>query len=445
MTPNPTIMKAVEQLNYRVTLGDVATKAGLELNLTERGLLALASDAGGHLQVAETGDIVYQFPKNFRSILRNKYWKLRWQQTWDKIWGVLFYGIRISFGIVLIASILLIAVAIAAILIAAASSRDEGGGDRDGGGTFFFPFYWFSDLFWFFSPNYGYYDTYPRTRSSGNRKFKRGNSSKDSEMNFLEAVFSFIFGDGNPNADKEERRWQEIGTVIRNHRGAVVAEQIAPYLDELGNEFARDYEEYMLPVLARFNGRPEVSSEGELVYHFPELQTTATEGQAKQPVPNYFQERLWRFSRASSSQLMMAGGLGALNVILALMLGSLLGDGEIAAQLGGLVLFAESIYGLLLAYGIGFLAIPLVRYFWIQWRNGSIGERNQERHSREIPLAQPNAQLQEKLAYAERFAAQKVIDTNDLAYTTETDLAEQEFDRAEKIDAEWQRRLESGS
>jgi len=41
-------------------------------------------------------------------------------------------------------------------------------------------------------------------------------------------IFSFLFGDGNPNANLEERRWQQIATVIRNNGGAVVAEQMLP-------------------------------------------------------------------------------------------------------------------------------------------------------------------------------------------------------------------------
>ena len=52
MTPNPTIMTAVEQLGYRVTSGDVAVQAGMDVNVAQQQLLALASDAGGHLQVA---------------------------------------------------------------------------------------------------------------------------------------------------------------------------------------------------------------------------------------------------------------------------------------------------------------------------------------------------------------------------------------------------------
>lgn len=132
MTPNPAIMKSVEQLGYRVTVGDVASQAGLEINLAQQGLLALASDAGGHLQVSDTGEIVYLFPENFRSILQNKYWKLRLKQWWEKVWKVLFYLIRISFGIVLIVSILLMMIAIAVIVIAISSSRDNDNNSNSG-------------------------------------------------------------------------------------------------------------------------------------------------------------------------------------------------------------------------------------------------------------------------------------------------------------------------
>lgn len=166
-------------------------------------------------------------------------------------------------------------------------------------------------------------------------------------------MFSFLFGDGNPNANLEERRWQEIAAVIRNHRGAVVAEQIAPYLDNLGEKYQQEYEDYMLPVLTRFNGQPEVSSEGQIVYYFPELQVRASKNY-RQSIPVYLEESLWRFSAASSGQIMLSAGLGILNFVGALVLGSLLRDGTVAAQLGGLVAFVQSIYWLLLAYGTGF-------------------------------------------------------------------------------------------
>jgi len=90
--------------SWATAVGDVTTQAGLNVNLAQQGLLTLATDAGGHLQVAESGEIVYLFPKNFRAILRNKFLRLRLQNGGKKVWRVLFYLIHISFGIMLLAS-----------------------------------------------------------------------------------------------------------------------------------------------------------------------------------------------------------------------------------------------------------------------------------------------------------------------------------------------------
>ena len=436
MTPNPKIIKSVEKLDCRVTVGDVAAQAGLELNFAQQGLLALASEAGGHLQVAESGDVVYLFPKNFRSILRNKYWQLRWQKIWEKVWGVLFYLIRISFGVILIASILLMVVAIIAIVIAMNSANDdrEGGGNRGGsrgfGGGFFVPRFWIGDIFWWFDPGY-----------NRRRRQRKKQATDNYQMNFLESVFSFLFGDGNPNADLEEERWQAIGSVIQGSQGAVTGEQIAPYVDEMDQD-----EDYMLPVLSRFNGYPEVSPQGEIIYYFPELQVMASRRQsAPISTAGYLQEKLWRFSQAGSNQITMAAGLGALNIILAFVLGTLLQDGAIAAELGGIVAFAASIQWFLLGYGILYLLIPLVRYFWIQGRNPKLVAANQSREQRAIALRQPDKSLRQKLSYASKFAQQKVIGDQDLAYTTEDDLLDQNIRNVDKIDSDWQSRLESDS
>ncbi|MEO0834915.1 MAG: hypothetical protein AAFY16_02770 [Cyanobacteria bacterium J06642_3] len=434
MTPDPKIVKSIETLDYRVTVGDVAAQAGLELNFAQQGLLALASEAGGHLQVAESGDVVYLFPKNFRSILRNKYWQLRWQQTWEKVWRVLFYLIRISFGIILIASILLMVVAIVAIVIAMNSANDDREGNRSYGGGyrggFFMPHFWLGDIFWWFDPGYNSRRRQRRKQATGNYK-----------MNFLESVFSFLFGDGNPNADLESSRWQSIASVIRSNKGAVIAEQIAPYVDEMDQD-----EDYMIPVLSRFNGYPEVSPQGEIVYYFPEIQVMASQ-RSSAPIADagYLQEKRWRFSQADSGQITMAAGLGALNIILALVLGTLLQDGTVAAQLGGVVAFADSILVLLFGYGVAYLLIPLVRYFWIQGRNPKIIKRNEDRKQRAIVLKQADSSLRQKLTYASQFAQQKVIKEGDVTYTTEDDLLDQDIRNADRIDRDWQERLESGS
>jgi hypothetical protein len=437
MSFNPAVMNAVEALDYRVTVGDVAANAGLDLNTAQQGVIALAADTQAHLQVSEAGEIAYEFPQNFRAVLRNKFWRVRLQETWARVWSVLFYLIRISFGLLLLLSILIIVAAIVVLLIALNSSqrdndRGGGGGNRGGSGLLFIPRFWMGDLFYFFDFN----------ASRRRRQVRRQRPGDDDDMNFLEAVFSFLFGDGNPNADLEEDRWQMIGKVIRNNGGAVAAEQIAPYLDDLGSSLAQEDGDYMLPVLMRFNGVPQVSPQGNIIYHFPELQVMARDRQT-QSVSAYLKESLWKFSEASSGKLSLAAGLGVFNFVAAILLGALMSDPQLVAELGGFIAFVNSIYWLLLGYGTAFLAVPAVRYFWVKRKNRRIAERNESRQERAIALNQMPEAVQDKIDYARQFAAQTVVSEDDLAYTTEKDLTEQEADNREKLDAEWLRRLDA--
>ncbi|HIK46663.1 MAG TPA: hypothetical protein IGR64_17575 [Leptolyngbyaceae cyanobacterium M65_K2018_010] len=432
MPETHTLIKAIERLDHRVTIGDVAAEAGLSLQEAQQGVLALASEVQAHLQVSEAGEIAYVFPRNMQAILLSKSWRLRWRAVWQHIWKVLFYLIRISFGVVLILSLVLITLAIVALVIAAsaASQRDDSGRDGGfGGGMVVLPRVWFGpDIFWLFD----FDDRRRRPRPKGDRT---------SPMNFLEAVFSFLFGDGNPNADLEERRWQAIAAVVKANGGVVVAEQIIPFLNDLGQGWAKDFEDFMLPVLSRFNGLPQVSPAGGLVYQFPELQVTA-QARGRIAVPRFLQELPRKFSQASSGQIMGAIGLGSANLIGALVLGNLLQDQALVAQIGGVVALANSLYWVLLSYGSAFLGIPLVRYFWVQRQNQKIMTRNQEREQRAEALAQLDDPLREKLAFAKTLVTQTIVTSDDLAYTTETDLVEQEAANKDRLDEEWQRLLE---
>lgn len=411
--PEPAILKAIESLNYRATVGDVAAQAGLNINLAEKGLLALASQADGQLQVAESGEVVYQFPRNFQDILRNKDFRLRLKETWEKIWRVLFYLIRMSFGIVLVLLILASFLAIIALTIAANSARDN-----DNGGDFSMPTVWFTpDFFWIFTPDYD----------------RRRVDRQKSDLNFLESIYSFLFGDGNPNADLEDRRWQSIAAVIRNNRGAVIAEQIAPFLDSVGTISEQESEQYMLPVLTRFDGRPEVSPEGQFVYQFPSLQTTVSQSDRRW-LPTFLRESLYQFSQATSGQITLAAGLGVVLLVLALVL-----TGMVSAAGVGIL---KAIAFISLGYSAAYLVIPAIRYFWIKGRNQRILERNHGREARSQRIAQADAIVQQKLAYAQQFAAETVIQQSDLIYSTDRDLIEQDIERSDQIDAEWQRRLE---
>jgi hypothetical protein len=408
------VMDAVEQLNFRVTLGDVASSTGLALPDAQRELLSLAQVADGHMQVSDQGEIAYAFAKTFRRILEQKLAQDQQRLFREQLWRRFLYGLRISFGVLLIASIVIISLAL--IALAMASQSSDNNRRRDGGGFIFIPNLWYGNPFWG-STSYGT----DRSRGRG------GRPAEKTEMNFLEAVYSFLFGDGNPNEDLQERRYSLIATTIRNHEGVITGEQVLPYLDLAPQSLQLDYEDFMLPILVKFNGQPEVSDRGDIVYRFPDLQVTAEERSRKR-IPAVLQERFWKFSRATSGQLAMAGGLGVLNFVLASFLFGLRGSVAAVAAQGNLLLaLVNPLVGILMIYGTLFLAVPGIRWFALQRRNQQVEIRNAQRQNWLERLKNPTDRLLEKLNFARGFAKQEVVSTANVIYSTNQDLLEQDL------------------
>lgn len=411
------IIDSVEKLDYRVTVGDVASYSGISPSVVQKELLSLASDTFGNLQVTESGTIIYIFSKNLRTIFFKKNLISRLNVIWTKVWAVLFYLIRISFGVILISSILVVLAAIVIIITSLQSDREENNrySNQSRGISFFFlPN--FGDLFWIFYPTRSY-------NSFSSSKYKEDTASE--KITFLEAVFSFLFGDGNPNLNLEEIRWEIISRVIYNNKGVVIAEQLAPYLDGI-NKYNEDNEDYVLPVLKRFAGIPNVTSKGELIYSFPELQTF-TESLPEKHVNTNFEEKLYNFTRISSSQKVSVVSLGVINFILVLVLGSLLKDQNIILELDGFIGFINSFYWFLFSYASLFLGLPLIRYFVIQSRNTKINIRNSKRKERSSVFNRENEVIKHKLRYVAQFLNQGKHEVSDskLVYTTEKGVIEQ--------------------
>lgn len=409
MNPNPQLMTAVEELGYRVTCGDVVTHTGIYLEEARAGLLTLASQTGGHLQVTDTGEVIYVLAPDFRQILLRKSVRLQFKAWFDRFWAVGFYLVRISFGVLLIASITVVYLTILAITLAAIFGS-EGGGDCGDDNCVLGIFNW------------GGSNSNSDSRMT-EMEPSRSNKKQRKSLNFLEAVFSVLFGDGNPNADLEQRRWRYIGNLIHRQQGVAIAEQIAPYLDDLGQGYDREYENYMLPVLTKFNGIPEVSPTGQLVYHFPDLQTTLKdESSESTKVPKVLRERKWKFSKATPTQLRWSIALFAANLV---------GIGILSIMLDGISssLISSSI-AILTLYGTGLIVIPACRYFWIKYQASQVRTRNKLR-SQNVKLLQQGEFIQAKLDYAKQFAKQYRIGDRDIIYTTEEDVLSQEFKRLE--------------
>ncbi|CAI5505488.1 unnamed protein product [Closterium sp. Naga37s-1] len=373
----------------RVTVGDVAARSGLKVGDTEKALKAFAADGEGFLEVSDEGDVLYVLPRNLRALIAQRSLRMRLAPMAAQAKAAAGYVMRVSFGTALVASVVVVYTSIFVLMTSAQADSDERRGrwrvhyHRYRGPTFFFNI---ADLLWYWDPGY-----HRRVRSELQQR----------EMSFLESVFSFVFGDGDPNDGREQHRWTLIGEVISSRGGVVAAQEIAPYLDlpeDLSNEA------YMLPVLQRFQGTPSVDDQGHILYAFPMLQRTAEQhatrtpsySNSRAPAP-IFVENTWSFSDAPPTKRALAVGLGIVNVVGVLILSTMLRNPAIIRKAGlPLVSTIQRLIPALQAYSVAFFVIPLCRWAFLSSTNSAIETRNQRRRESAHILSHPSPHIRKK-------------------------------------------------
>ena len=478
--PSKAVLDAVAEIpGDKVIASDVATRAGVSLSQARKDLTALASLSRGDIAVSSEGELIYEFPPNLPSVLSSNSAKFKALQTFEKVWPTLFWGIRASFGVALLSSVVLI---FSTLLFVNSSSSDDDRrrNDRDGGRGVNFG----GSMIWGPSPlDFFYYRPFGSYGYYGNMEQRRD----PSEMGFLESVFSYIFGDGNPNQGLEERRLSLAAEMIRQSNGAVTAEQLAPFADppdpDESNKIYVD-ESFVLPIVTQLDGEPQVTEDGDIVYVFPSLQVSAstrpvaskasetsmvlrraglpanasakeiqkllymngvnTKGalekkdlikileEALPPMtpeeelemidsdPSMLQERKYKFSLAPDLYKFLAAGLGIVNLGGALYLGNILKQYALyGIQLPSFMGVTQTLYPLLLGYAALFNVIPLGRNFWIGRQNEKIEQRNAARKKWRARLASKVGGIDRKLKAATKFSTgRKQLQPNDVIFDT---------------------------
>lgn len=400
------VIEAIGELGRRVTAADVATKTGLPLLTVNRTLNEVASETGGHLQVGTTGDIAYSFHPGFSQAYLAQGITLAFAKAAKFIWQLAFYLLRISFGVILILSLIFIVTIILTFFLRGGDRRRDY--DDDPGGFGFshmiFDYIVIRDMLaWSTASRPVVY------------QYDRPTVRRQHHSNFFLNCFSFLFGDGNPNEGLDEKRWQLIAKAIRKNNNVMTAEQLAPYTGADPKD-----EDAVLPILVRFNGNPEVTEKGNIVYVFPEMQTGAATAFDTAP-PAYLQEFPWRFTNMTPGALAPVILVASLNFGLAWLLWGFLAAGPPTGIL--------KVMNVLVIYGTLFIAIPLARLGINFFRNQRIQERNLKRYQLAQITANPEPELATKLLEAERYKLRTQKLTEDkIVYTTERDTLEQDFD-----------------
>ena len=299
--PTSSVLSAVEKYNGApMVASDLAATAGISLGSARKELTSLVTLAEGDIAVNTDGELIYTFPTNIRSVIASASAKYRSLQLWqERVYPTLLYATKLGFGLVLFASLIAIFSTIFFVLSSGGSSSDRdddrrgrrGGFGGGGGMPMGMGGFWGPSPFDFFY----YRPYYSRYYVAGGGRGRQQQQRYPDELGFLESVFSYVFGDGNPNGDVESRRLSLAASMIREYGGAVTAEQLAPFCNDapmplpstasastnnvgsskLGEERAYVDESFVLPIVTQLDGEPRVTDEGDIVYVFPELMTSA--------------------------------------------------------------------------------------------------------------------------------------------------------------------------
>lgn len=411
------VTQAIRSLGLRVTAADVAATTGLPLWETIRELNRIAADAHAVLQVSNTGTLAYAFKGDPDAVYAAKGLNKAIRIVVGKAKQILFFAVRCSFGVLLLASILtLLVIFLVAIAFAMfASDAADGSIDFDGhgggehGGDFDMDLEWtFFDVV-----NLSMFFTWWRHDVEDHSMDWYGHNIQLRETGFISNCFSFLFGDGDPNRKYGERAWTYIADLIRLNNGVITAAQIGPYMED----YATD--DGIFPVLVRFDGVPQVTATGNIVYQFPALQSTAA-GHVFNKLPIFGELKSWKFSNVPARKLDFVFYFAGAN---------LAGWWAIATNLHqfDFLIQYKPIVQLLLAYAIFFISVPIVRSLWNDVRNAWIEVKNKQREKLAKELAAPK--MQAKIAEAQAFStALQWHDPSQLAYTTAESLLDQELD-----------------
>ncbi|GEM_PF-1080683 len=422
------IILAVEDLGGQVTAQDVALSTGLPLPQVTLALQQIACDSSSHMTVTEQGEICFKFAGNLADIYAAKDKAIRLEQTKRVALDIAFFLARVVFGITLLFAIWefhpshprFLGYYILLIFGGVWLEKQDGQQFRSHlPGEKWMSFadaIGLGNLANIFSWRYRY-----RNRKLENiwDLLKDENEEpKYSKASFFNVCFSFVFGDGNANDHFDQLQWQVVAEVIRQNKGAVVVEQMAPYLC-----CPPDDEDSMLPVLVRFGGHAEVADNGSLVYLFPELMKSKG---ADFTMPLFLKERSWKFSELPFTSIVPVWF--ASTILLLISYFDFLHPDFFVAGPVSAIPEGFSNWHFVLPFSLFFLIVPGIRFLLIWTHNSEVDERNKLRAYFAQLLAKPETELAEKLALRPQFQLhENLIDTRGRAsYSTEKDVLDQE-------------------
>ncbi len=250
------------------TVADIAALTGLPLPQINAELPGLADEYGARLKVTEKGELLYSFPGNMKSRYKGfgprakRFLKTLGKAAAEvskvlfKTWILVMLG---GYFIIFLALALFAMLASVAVQFGGGGRSDSRSSSRGGGlGGLWLTTRLFDSLIriWFYSELF----------KPPQERFGQGRA-KAQRRPLHKAVFSHVFGDGDPNADWDEVEKKTVIAFLQTHKGII---SMAEFMAITGLE-PEEAEIAINKYLLEFEGSPEVSPEGSIYFTFPSL------------------------------------------------------------------------------------------------------------------------------------------------------------------------------
>jgi len=391
------VVDAFKKRKDGATVADIVASSTIPLEKVRELVPAVSDEYGARLRVTESGEILYSFPDGFKSryhgfgptmkrtlALLKKGTAIMAKAVF-KVWiVVMLVGYFALFmGIALVALL-------ASVAVSASGSSDSRSSSRRGGGLG--GLYLASRIFdlviriWFYSELTKSIDN----SRYGDRGFGRGGKTTKKRP-LHHAVFSFVFGDGDPNADWSIREKKAVIAYIQANHGVISL----PEFMVLTGLAPREAELAIMPYLTGYGGMPEATEDGTVVYRFDDLllRSDSKDRSSGLSAPS---KRLKAFSSNTKKMNTWFAVLNGANLLFgSYFLGCAIGVGPITQQAqitGGTYLYAVAlvlfsalgnpvIFALVLGivpilFAVLFYSVPLVRALREKAENERIKNEN---------------------------------------------------------------------
>jgi hypothetical protein len=262
--------RALRGKQGRLTRADAIAASGLPSHLVDESLERLLKRYRSRLEVTEDGDLLYSFDP---ALVRRDEPTLaeRARAAARVLARAGMWVFKAWILVTLVVYVIAFVVLLLAMMFGGNRSRDDDRGFGGGGGGFGW-------IWWLFMPDWRYghvhHDRWGRAIGAPPRP--RGGLRGGPRKKLIYAVFDFVFGPARPETDPlaDER---EILAYVRAHDGRIVATDLV----KLFGWSYRKAEEEVTRLLVDYDGDPEVTDEGVIVYSFPKLLRAAGPGEER--------------------------------------------------------------------------------------------------------------------------------------------------------------------